>query len=158
MAGRTSARRRRRPNQGRSPDILNRRRRRGLCACGYPKSAAIREDPRMTEDRPASREAIFPTFFMAGFECSTFVWKDGQRKDYGQITGHDRHFEDDYRRMLELGIGVVREAIRWPIVDKGNNQYDWSSIDPLIEVMNASRITAIWDLCHYGFPDGCDPF
>jgi hypothetical protein len=24
----------------------------------------------------ASHDAIFPTFFMAGFECSTFVWKD----------------------------------------------------------------------------------
>jgi hypothetical protein len=102
--------------------------------------------------------AIFPTFFMAGFECSTFVWKDGQRRDYVEITGHDRHLKADYRRIAELGIGVVREAVRWPVVDKGNKHYDWSSVEPLVEVINASHITPIWDLCHYGFPDGCDPF
>ncbi|MBA4148969.1 MAG: b-glycosidase [Verrucomicrobia bacterium] len=101
---------------------------------------------------------IFPTFFMAGFECSTFLWKDGKRKDYVAITGHDRHLKQDYERLLELGIGVVREAIRWPMVDKGGNRYDWSSVDPLIDAINSNHMTVIWDLCHYGFPDGCDPF
>lgn len=102
--------------------------------------------------------AIFPTFFMAGFECSTFIWKDGKRKDYVAITGHDKHLKQDYQCVMDLGIGVVREAIRWPFVDKGGGIYDWSSVDPAIEAMNACRITPIWDLCHYGFPDGCDPF
>jgi beta-glucosidase/6-phospho-beta-glucosidase/beta-galactosidase len=103
-------------------------------------------------------ESIFPTFFMAGFECSTFVWKDGERKDYAMLTGHDRHLEGDYDSVMDLGIGVVREAIRWPFVDKGHGRFDWGSVDPLIDAMNARRITPIWDLCHYGFPDGCDPF
>src|ERR1043166_5284988 len=105
-----------------------------------------------------SREIIFPTFFMAGFECSTFVWKDGQRKDYVAITGHDRHLKEDYERVMDLGIGVVREAIRWPFVDKGGNHYDWTSVDRIIEAMNSCNILPIWDLCHYGFPDGFDPF
>jgi beta-glucosidase/6-phospho-beta-glucosidase/beta-galactosidase len=95
---------------------------------------------------------------MAGFECSTFVWKDGERKDYVECTGHDRHLKQDYERVMDLGIGVVREAIRWPVVDKGNKRYDWSTVDPAIEAMNSCHIIAIWDLCHYGFPDGCDPF
>lgn len=43
-----------------------------------------------------SRDAIFPTFFMAGFECSTFVWKEGERKDYIAATGHDRHLKSDF--------------------------------------------------------------
>jgi len=59
---------------------------------------------------------------------------------------------------MDLGIGVVRESVRWPVVDKGHGRYDWSSLDPLIAAMNDCRITAIWDLCHYGFPDDCDPF
>jgi beta-glucosidase/6-phospho-beta-glucosidase/beta-galactosidase len=105
-----------------------------------------------------SGEAIFPTFFMSGFECSTFLWKDGERKDYVKRTGHDRFFEDDYEFTMDLGIGVVREAICWPSVDKGGNKYDWLSVDPLIDAMNACHITPIWDLCHYGFPDDCDPF
>src|SRR5919109_4840826 len=101
---------------------------------------------------------IFPTFFMAGFECSTFVWKDGERKDYVALTGHDRHLRDDYRRLEDLGIGVVREAVRWPFVDRGNGQYDWTSVDVVLEALKEFHLTAIWDLCHYGFPDGCDPF
>jgi beta-glucosidase/6-phospho-beta-glucosidase/beta-galactosidase len=110
------------------------------------------------EELPRSNDGIFPTFFFAGFECSTFLWKDGQRKDYLAITGHDRHFKADYRKLMELGIGVVREAIRWPMVDKGHGRYDWSSVDPLIDELNACHIRPIWDLCHYGVPDECDPF
>lgn len=111
------------------------------------------------DENPARSEpAIFPTFFMAGFECSTFIWKDGQRKDYTRVTGHDRHLKSDYENLMDLGIGVAREAIRWPLVDQGNQRYDWSSVDPIIEALNACNITPIWDLCHYGFPDNCDPF
>jgi beta-glucosidase/6-phospho-beta-glucosidase/beta-galactosidase len=105
-----------------------------------------------------SEPSIFPTFFMAGFECSTFIWKDGQRKDYVAITGHDRHLKQDYERVMDLGIGVVREAIRWPMVDLGHGRFDWTSVDVAIEAMHACHLTPIWDLCHYGFPDGCDPF
>jgi hypothetical protein len=104
------------------------------------------------------QSAIFPTFFMAGFECSTFLWKDRKRKDYVAITGHDRHLEQDYDRVMDLGIGVVREAIRWPMVDKGQGKYDWSSVDRALDAMKKCHVTPIWDLCHYGFPDGCDPF
>src|ERR1051326_7476961 len=111
-------------------------------------------------DAPDARpeKSIFPTFFMAGFECSTFLWMDGKRLDYVQITGHDRHVAQDYQRLMELGLGTVREAIRWPLVDQGNGKYDWSSLEPVFDAANKARITAIWDLCHYGFPDGCDPF
>jgi hypothetical protein len=107
---------------------------------------------------PRSDEGIFPSFFMAGFECSTFVWKDGKRKDFVALTGHDRHLKHDYRRVEDLGIAVVREAIRWPFVDRGARRYDWSTVDPVLDAMEACHITPIWDLCHYGFPDGCDPF
>jgi beta-glucosidase/6-phospho-beta-glucosidase/beta-galactosidase len=105
-----------------------------------------------------TEEGIFPTFFMAGFECSTFIWKDNDRKDYVVVTGHDRHLERDYNSAMDLGIGVVREAIRWPTVDLGNGEYNWSSLDPILKAANECHMTPIWDMCHYGFPDGCDPF
>jgi beta-glucosidase/6-phospho-beta-glucosidase/beta-galactosidase len=103
-------------------------------------------------------DAIFPTFFMTGFECSTFIWKDRQRKDYVVATGHDRHLEGDYAAAMDLGIGVVREAIRWPQVDRGGGKYDWTSVEAVQDVATGCNITPIWDLCHYGLPDGCDPF
>lgn len=112
----------------------------------------------MPKDTSASREAIFPTFFMGGFECSTFVWKDRQRKDYVAATGHDRHLASDYAAAMDLGIGVVREGVRWPMVDLGDGRYDWSSVEAAQEAATACKITPIWDLCHYGLPDGCDPF
>jgi beta-glucosidase/6-phospho-beta-glucosidase/beta-galactosidase len=104
------------------------------------------------------QKAIFPTFFMAGFECSTFVWQDGERKDYVAATGHDRHLEPDYSAAMSLGIGIVREAIRWPQVDLGEGRYDWSSVKAVQDAATNCKLTPIWDLCHYGFPDGCDPF
>jgi hypothetical protein len=113
-------------------------------------------------DAPATHDStdtsLFPTFFMAGFECSTFVWKDQGRKDYIALTGHDRLAHEDYRRLMDLGIGVVREAIRWPMVDRGGGDYDWVGLDQTLEAMRHCQITPIWDLCHYGLPDGCDPF
>jgi beta-glucosidase/6-phospho-beta-glucosidase/beta-galactosidase len=102
--------------------------------------------------------SIFPTFFMAGFECSTFVWKDGERKDYVAATGHDRHLKNDLAGAMDLGLGVVREAIRWPQVDLGGGRYDWSSVKAVQDAATTCKITPIWDLCHYGLPDGCDPF
>lgn len=111
--------------------------------------------PMHQHERPD--KGIFPTFFMAGFECSTFLWKDGERKDYVRLTGHDRHLEQDYERVMDLGIGVAREAIRWPLVDR-HGSYDWSTVEPVLACLERCRVTPIWDLCHYGFPDGFDPF
>jgi beta-glucosidase/6-phospho-beta-glucosidase/beta-galactosidase len=103
-------------------------------------------------------DGIFPSFFMAGFECSTFLWKDGERKDYIVLTGHDKHLEEDYDLLCDLGLGTVREAVRWPLVDVGGGEYDWSSVQPFLEAAQRHHICPIWDLCHYGLPDGCDPF
>ena len=103
-------------------------------------------------------DAIFPTFFMTGFECSTFIWKDRERKDYVVATGHDEHLRRDYEAAMDLGIGVVREAVRWPKVDLGGGKYDWSSVEAVQEHATEFKITPIWDLCHYGLPDDCDPF
>ena len=107
---------------------------------------------------PESQRSAFPTFFMGGFECSTFVWKDRERKDYVVATGHDRHLKADFAAAMDLGIGVVREAIRWPVVDRGNGEYDWSGVKAVQDAATDCKITPIWDLCHYGLPDGCDPF
>ncbi len=106
---------------------------------------------------PAVRAGIFPTFFLSGFECSTFVWKDQGRRDLTAETQHHQHVDEDYAFLRSLGIAVAREGIPWPLVDKEGG-YDFSGLDPVIAAMNRYRILPIWDLCHYGYPDDLDPF
>jgi beta-glucosidase/6-phospho-beta-glucosidase/beta-galactosidase len=103
------------------------------------------------------RAGLFPTFFLSGFECSTFRWTDQGRRDLAAETDHLRQAREDYAQLRRLGIGVAREGIPWPTVDR-EGSYDFSCIDPLIEAMNAARVLPIWDLCHYGYPDHLDPF
>jgi beta-glucosidase/6-phospho-beta-glucosidase/beta-galactosidase len=105
----------------------------------------------------AKRPGIFPTFFLSGFECSTFLWKDRKRRDLVAETRHREHALEDYRMLHDLGIAVAREGIPWPMVDQPSG-YDFSPIAPMLEAMRQTRITPIWDLCHYGYPDGLDPF
>ena len=105
-----------------------------------------------------AREGIFPTFFLSGFECSTFIWKDQGRRDLCEETQHRRFADADYGRLPGLGIAVAREGIPWPLVDRGPAGFDFSYIDPFIEAMNRHKVLPIWDLCHYGYPDHCDPF
>jgi beta-glucosidase/6-phospho-beta-glucosidase/beta-galactosidase len=105
----------------------------------------------------AERPGIFPTFFLSGFECSTFKWKDHNRRDLAEETQHRSHAREDYRILASLGIAVAREGVPWPMVDRGS-AYDFSLIDPYIEAINESKMLPIWDLCHYGYPDDVDPF
>src|SRR3712207_8584538 len=81
---------------------------------------------------------IFPTFFLSGFECSTFIWKDQGRRDLVEETQHRAHVQDDYGILRKLGIAVAREGIPWPMVDRGGT-YDFSCIDPFIAAMNAPK-------------------
>ena len=61
-----------------------------------------------------AREGIFPTFFLSGFECSTFIWKDQGRRNLCDETGHAEHVQEDYALLRSLGIAVAREGIPWP--------------------------------------------
>ncbi|WP_420475318.1 b-glycosidase [Noviherbaspirillum sp. ST9] len=105
----------------------------------------------------ATRPGIFPTFFLSGFECSTFLWKGGVRRDLVEETRHRECALEDYHILKELGIAVSREGIPWPMADQGG-RYTFSLIDPIIGALRETKITPIWDLCHYGYPDDLDPF
>lgn len=104
-----------------------------------------------------TKAGIFPTFFLSGFECSTFLWKNRERRNLIAQTQHDRFAMKDYELLARLGIAVSREAIPWPLVDQ-KGVYDFSLIDPMIGAMKKQRILPVWDLCHYGYPDELDPF
>ncbi len=102
------------------------------------------------------RPGIFPTFFLSGFECSTFIWKDRGRRDLVAETRHHEHAQEDYQLLRDVGIAVAREGIPWPLVEK-RGYYDFSSLDPVLDAINRTRILPVWDLCHYGYPIDADP-
>ena len=54
------------------------------------------------------QDGIFPTFFLSGFECSSFDWKDQGRRDVSAELQHYVHADEDYRFLASLGIGVAR--------------------------------------------------
>ena len=106
-----------------------------------------------------ARKGIFPTFFLSGFECSTFLWgKERKRRDLNAELRHYQHADEDYALLPPLGIAVAREGIPWPLVDRGNGDYDFSAIDGFLTAQRRHNILPIWDLCHYGYPDGVDPY
>jgi beta-glucosidase/6-phospho-beta-glucosidase/beta-galactosidase len=104
----------------------------------------------------ARQSGIFPTFFLSGFECSSFDWKTQGRRDVAAELQHYGHADEDYAMLASLGIAVAREGIPWPLVDHGNGDYDFSAIDPFLDAQRRHGILPIWDLCHYGYPDGLD--
>lgn len=59
----------------------------------------------------AKKTGIFPTFFISGFECSTFLWRDKRRRNLVAETQHDKFVREDYQFLAEIGVAVARERI-----------------------------------------------
>ncbi len=100
---------------------------------------------------------MFRSFFFAGFECATGYNARGQWIDQISATHHDKHADEDYRRLQEVGIFAAREAVRWPLVDR-RGRYDFSSVDAFVAASRRYGIDVIWDLFHYGYPEDIDIF
>ena len=103
-----------------------------------------------------STPCLFDSYFLGGFECSTHRRRDGKRLDLIEATEHDRFAAQDYRRLAECGIRTVRDGLRWHLIETTPGTYDWSSFLPLLRAARDGGMQAIWDLCHYGWPDGLD--
>jgi len=101
--------------------------------------------------------SLFPSFFLAGFECATPINRHGQRIDPLAATEHDRRVREDYRALQRLGICAVREGARWNRIDR-DGRYDFRPLRPFVVAAQEAGLTVIWDLFHYGYPDGADPF
>ncbi len=101
---------------------------------------------------------MFRSFFMAGFECATGHNTHAQWIDQIEATQHDLLVDEDYAMLVEAELYSVREAIRWPLVDRGGGCYDFSTVQPVIAAALRRGIEPIWDLFHYGYPAGVDLF
>lgn len=100
---------------------------------------------------------MFRSFYLAGFECATGYNMHGEWIDQIAATEHDRHVDADYARLEEVGIYAVREAVRWPSVERAGG-YDFSTVQPFVDAARRHGFDVVWDLFHYGYPDGLDLF
>jgi glycosyltransferase involved in cell wall biosynthesis len=108
----------------------------------------------LQERKPAPSPSLFDSFIQGGFECSTHKRCDGHRLDLLAATGHDTHAAADFAQLADYGIHTVRDGLRWHLIEQRPGHYDWSSFLPMLRAGVAQRTQIIWDLMHYGWPDG----
>jgi len=112
--------------------------------------------------RVPADDSIFQSFWMGGFECSTH--RLPRRKSLGRFAGlrldltaatrHDEFAFQDYARLQEVGIRTARDGVRWHLIEKASSRYDFSSLVPMLRAARRTQTQVIWDLLHYGWPDG----
>jgi len=95
---------------------------------------------------------------MGGFECATHRRRDGRQLDVLDATQHAVRCAADYRLLAKAGVRTVRDGLRWHLIEREPGVYDWSSFLPMLDAALATGTQVIWDLCHWGVPDGMDIF
>jgi hypothetical protein len=118
----------------------------------------MQETNYASPDTCAATSCGFRSFFLGGFECSTHRLPSGRRLDLVCATRHDTFAERDYTRLNSVGIRTARDGVRWHLVERSPRRYDFSSVLPILRAAIRRRVQVIWDLCHYGWPDGLDIF
>ena len=99
---------------------------------------------------------------MGGFECSTHRLPRrkalgrfaGKRLDLVASTRHDQFALEDYTRLRQMGMRTARDGVRWHLIEKPASRYDFSSLVPMLRAARETQTQVIWDLLHYGWPDG----
>lgn len=106
--------------------------------------------------------SVFQSFWIGGFECSTHRLPRrkamgrfaGERLDLIASTRHDEFAREDYERLQQAGIRTARDGVRWHLVEKTPFRYDFSSFIPMLHAARETQTQVVWDLFHYGWPDG----
>ena len=100
---------------------------------------------------------LFDSFLIGGFECADHINRSGERIDLHRETVHDRLAAHDYGLLTALGIRTVREGIVWSAVETAPYVFDFSEVGRRIRAAEAAGVQILWDLCHFGYPDGLIP-
>ncbi|NVO32622.1 amine oxidase [Hymenobacter lapidiphilus] len=105
----------------------------------------------------APLDSPFTSFWMAGFECTDQLNAFGNRVDFLNLTGHLQLLDADYELVRQHRLGTVREGIRWSQVERRPYEYDWTTVQVLLDAGRRHGIQQVWDLCHFGYPDDLTP-
>jgi hypothetical protein len=105
-----------------------------------------------------SYSPIFQSFFQAGFECSTHKTKSGQRLDLLASTRHTLYAKRDFEALLAFGITTAREGARWHLIEREPGQYDFATLDVILNAAAETGVEVILDVLHFGWPDYLDIF
>ncbi len=95
---------------------------------------------------------------MGGFECSTHYNYKKWRIDVIKGSRHDEFAEQDYLRLLDVGIKTARDGVRWHLIEKSPFMYDFSSLINQAKAVEKTGVQIIWDVFHYGYPDDINIF
>jgi hypothetical protein len=95
--------------------------------------------------------------FLGGFECSCHRLRCGKRLDLLSSTRHGELADQDYARLAALGMSACREGVSW-IACERREGYDFTSAVSRLRAADRHGLQVIWDLMHFGWPDGLDVF
>ena len=101
--------------------------------------------------------SVFQSFFMGGYECADHINRSGSRINLLQDTQHDVRAEEDYKDLVAIGITTVREGICWSAVETAPYIFDFTEVKNRMDAAERQGIQLIWDLIHFGYPDGLYP-
>ena len=101
---------------------------------------------------------LFGSMLMGGFECAAHKLRSGRRLDITASTGHDIRAAEDFRLLRQHGMSGARDGLRWHLVEQRPGRYDWSSFLPTLRAARDAGVEVVWDLLHYGVPNGVDVF
>jgi hypothetical protein len=102
-------------------------------------------------------DSPFRSFWWGGYECTDQLNAFGNRVDFLPLTGHLQLIDQDYADLGPFNIRTVREGIRWAHIEKTPYQYDWSTVQLMLDAGKRAGIQQVWDLCHFGYPDDLTP-
>jgi hypothetical protein len=99
---------------------------------------------------------VFRSFVWGGFEGASHRRADGRRIDSVGASGHERWAMLHHAMLRSLGIGTIRESLRWHMIETVPGRYDWSSAQRQLDAARANGLSVAWGLCHWGVPDHHD--
>ncbi len=101
--------------------------------------------------------SLFQSFIIGGYECADQINKFGHRVNLLQETAHNSRVRQDYEDLAAIGIKTAREGICWSAVERVEYVYDFSEVKNRMDAAAEQGIQQIWDLVHFGYPDGIYP-